>query len=336
MDIHNDLLYCIHVSKRGVLLLQLKVIESFIYLYQERNISKASAKLYISQQGLSRQIQALESELDAVLFTRSKTGVEPTTVCKLLYSHFKNMYDEYLSTMYTLNDYKKKISNSYSVAFAYGVTNSLSSDFMFDYQKQHPKVNLEIEEWSQSTCIQKLMKKELDAAFLVTPVDTRLLRCMTLIEGEMIIAVHKSHPLARSSEPIEFKYLDGENLITGVPENAVRKMMDYFCIKTGIHLRVIISSSNNLNFINSMTENIGIAPVTQTMAARVTNPEIVLRRVIIPERAFLYFCTPQNADKCGVLTDIQKYVENYFRTTPVERLLKPNNSSISQSIAQSV
>ena len=148
--------------------MQLKVIESFIYLYQEQNISKASAKLFISQQGLSRQIQALEGELDVILFKRSNTGVEPTNVCKLLYSHMKNMYDEYVSTMYALNDYKKKISNSYSVAFAYGVTNSLSSDFMFDYQKRHPKLNLEIEEWSQATCIQKLMKNELDAAFLVT------------------------------------------------------------------------------------------------------------------------------------------------------------------------
>ena len=308
--------------------MQLKVIESFVYLFQERNISKASEKLYISQQGLSRQIQALESELGVVLFNRSNSGVEPTAVCKLLYSHYKKMYDEYLCTMSTLNDYKKKISNSYSVAFAYGVTNSLSSDFMFDYQKQHPKVNLEIEEWSQATCIQKLIKGELDAAFLVTPLDNKLIKCTSLIEGEMNIAVHKSHPLAVGNAPIDFKCLDGENLITGVPENAVRGIMDYFCLKTGIHLRVLISSSNNLNFINSMTESIGIAPVTQTMAAKITNPEIVLRKVIIPERAFLYYCTPHNDEKCKDLADIQRYVVNYFQNTPVENLLKPNSAPI--------
>lgn len=308
--------------------LQIKVIESFVCLYQERNITKASAKLYISQQGLSRQIQALERELDVVLFNRSNTGVEPTDVCKLLYTHIKSMYNEYLSTMSELNDYKKKKSNSYSIAFAYGVTNSISSDFMFDYQKKHPNINLEIEEWSQATCIQKLVKKELDAAFLVTPLDQKLIKCTPLIEGEMFIAIHKSHPLAASNNPIDFKCLDGENLITGVPENAVRELMDYLCIKTGIHLRVIISSSNNVNFINSMTESIGIAPITQTMAARITNPEIALRRVIIPERGFLYYCTPNNADNCKELTNIQRYVENYFKTTPVENLLKPSNSTM--------
>ena len=305
--------------------MQIKVIESFVCLYHERNITQASAKLFISQQGLSRQIQALEKELDVILFNRLNTGVEPTAVCNLLYSHFKNMYGNYLSAMSALDYYNKKKSNSCSVAFAYGVTNSISSDFMFDYQKQHPKLNLEIEEWSKATCIEKLIKTELDAAFLVTPLDKKLIKCTCLIEGEMLIAIHKSHPLAASDEPIDFVCLDGENLITGVPENAVRQMMDYLCMKTGIHLRVIISSSNNLNFINSMNESIGIAPITQTIASRITNPEIAIRRVIIPERAFLYSCTPHKAANNKNLADIRRYVENYFKTTPVEKLLKPNS-----------
>ncbi len=302
--------------------MQLKFIESYICLYQERNISKSSARLYISQQGLSHQIQALESELNVVLFNRSKTGVEPTHICDLLYPYFLNLYKEYSNTLSVLEDYKNKKSMSYSVAFAYGVTNSISSDFMFEYQKMHPKINLEIEEWSQATCIKKLVTNELDAAFLVTPLDPEQISCTPLIEGNMLIAVHESHPLALHNEPIEFKRLDGENLITGVPENAVRGIMDYFCKKTGIRLRVIISSSNNLNFINTMKESIGIAPITQTMAARITNPEIVIRHVIIPERAFLYYCTPHNEDKCKDLTDIQRYAENYFKTTPIEELLK--------------
>ena len=87
--------------------MQLKVINSLVCLYQEQNISKASAKLYISQQGLSRQIQVLENELDVSLFTRSNTGVVPTEICKILYPHFKNMYDEYLLSQAELSDYLK-------------------------------------------------------------------------------------------------------------------------------------------------------------------------------------------------------------------------------------
>lgn len=307
--------------------MQIKAIESFVCLYRERNMTKASAKLFISQQGLSRQIQALEKELDVELFSRSNAGVEPTDACKLIFPHLNCVYNEYLSSLAALHDFKKREGNTYSIAFAYGLTNSISADFMFEYQKHNPEINLEIEEWSQSTCIQKLIDKELDAAFLVTPLDPRLGKCVPLIEGEMLIAVHKTHPLAASSEPIAFEELNGENLITGVHENAVRKVMDYFCQKTGTQLRVLISSSNNLNFINSMTEKIGVAPVTQTIAARITNPEIFLRRVIIPERPFLYYCTPRDAERCKELSEIKRYVEQYFKTTPVEHLLKPNSTT---------
>lgn len=302
--------------------MQLKVINSFICLYKEQNISKASAKLYISQQGLSRQIQVLENELNVSLFTRSNTGVAPTEICQILYPYFQSMYDQYQLSQETLADYRKKKSREHTLAFAYGVTNSISSDFLFDYQKQHPKSNLEIEEWSQAACVQKLVNNELDTAFLSTPLDTKLVRATPLVEGYMFIAVHKSHPLATSRVPIDLKSLDGESIITGVPENAIRQTMDYFCSKVGIHLRVLVSSSNNLNFINSMTKNIGIAPITQTMAMRITNPEIVVRNVILPEPAYICYCTPLGAPKSRELTELQRYVENYFVQTPTEALLK--------------
>lgn len=326
-DFDNEVLY----DEHEVMYLQIKAVESFVTLYREGNMTRASAKLYISQQGLSRQIQAMEQELDVVLFKRSNAGVTPTEACKLLYPYFKSMYDMYLDSLIALNDYKNLEKNALSIAFAYGLTNSLSSDFMFEYQRQNPKISLKIEEWSQATCLEKLANKELDAAFLVTPLDQRQLNCIALIEGEMMIAVHKSHPLAASREPMPFAALNGENLITGVPENAVQEMMNYFCKLTGIRLKVLISSSNNLNFINSMTEKIGVAPVTQTMAARITNPEVVLRRVLIPERAFLYYCTPRDGPKCRELLEIQRYVEHYFKTTPVNQLLRPNSPAIGEA-----
>lgn len=304
--------------------MQLKVINSFICLYQERNISKASAKLYISQQGLSRQIQVLENELNVPLFTRSNSGVEPTEICRVLYPHFKKIYDEYQLSESELERYRRDKSRAHTIAFAYGIANSVSSDFMFDYQRQHPKLNLEIEEWSQATCLEKLVNNELDAAFLVSPVDTRVVNAVPLIEGFMYIAMHKTHPLATSSVPIDLKSLDGESIITGVPENAIRRLMDYFCKRLDVHLRVLVSSSNNLNFINGMKKDVGIAPITQTMAARITNPDIVVRNVIIPERSYIYYCTPVKAAKSREMTELQRYVEHYFAVTPMDQFLKEN------------
>ena len=39
--------------------MQMRAIESFLALYEDRSFSNASRRLFITQQGLSRQIQAL-------------------------------------------------------------------------------------------------------------------------------------------------------------------------------------------------------------------------------------------------------------------------------------
>lgn len=303
--------------------MQMNVLESFLCLYEEKNILRASAKLYISQQGLSRRIKSMEDELGAVLFERHQSGVEPTEICNIIYEHIEKMYAEYSLMLNKIKCYENESKfRTYTVAMAYGITNSVSSDYLFEYQKKHLTPRFEIQEWSQDTCVQKLMNNEIDVAFLVSPVEWHAIKAIPLIEGKMFVAMHKSHPLAFGTEPLKFEQINGERIITGVPENAIRNLMDHFCNLTGVHLETIVSSSNNLNFVNGMKDNLGIAPMTQTMAKRVTNPDIVVRPVLTPESAFLYYCTPIKSRHSDELEDFRRYVISYFKTTPVEDLLK--------------
>ena len=63
----------------------MKVIEAFLTLYEARSFSRASRTLFITQQGLSRQIRALETEVGQTLFDRSCMGAQPTEVAHRLY-----------------------------------------------------------------------------------------------------------------------------------------------------------------------------------------------------------------------------------------------------------
>lgn len=50
----------------------------FLEVYKQRSISTAAQSLFISPQGLSKTILALENELGVKLFTRSKNQMLPT------------------------------------------------------------------------------------------------------------------------------------------------------------------------------------------------------------------------------------------------------------------
>ncbi len=60
-------------------------------LYEERNITKAAQRLYISQPALSYRIQALEKEFDATIISRGQKGVEFTVQGEYLVKYSKEM-----------------------------------------------------------------------------------------------------------------------------------------------------------------------------------------------------------------------------------------------------
>ena len=51
-----------------------KTLEAFLRLYEKKSLRAAAEELYISPQGLSRTIQALEAELDVMLFRRTNNN----------------------------------------------------------------------------------------------------------------------------------------------------------------------------------------------------------------------------------------------------------------------
>ena len=173
--------------------MQIRAIESFLALYEVRSFSRASRQLFITQQGLSRQIQSLEKELGQTLFTRSHAGAEPTETAHLLYPYYRQIIDLYRSAGALLKPSPKQ-RPLVRVAFAYGISSGGGSDFLLDFQRLHPEWQVEIQEWSKEQCIRKLLHNQLDAAFLINPFPENLFHTWRLTGDHMYAAMHKSHP----------------------------------------------------------------------------------------------------------------------------------------------
>lgn len=300
--------------------MQVKHIESFLRLCGEGNMTRASEGLHITQQGLSRQLRSLEEELGVVLFERSKSGLSPTEICGKLFPHLKRMHEEYEAALGVIEAARRSEARSpLAIAFAIGISHCLNTDFLFDYQKSRKEANLEIGEWSQAACLRKLLEGELELAFLVNPPEDPRLSSIPLAEDYMFAAIHRDNPLAREDGPMDFALLDGERIITGSPDNALRGLFDRFCELSGIRPRIIVASSYSLDFVNAMREDAGIATVTSAMAARIANPDIVVRRLLTPERGVMHASMPRRARREKELSALLRYIKRYFETTPMRR-----------------
>ena len=71
-----------------------KILKCFQAVYEEKSLGKAARRLYITPQGLSKNIRQLEEELGASLFFRTAQGMEPTEGGRFLYEKSERVIRE--------------------------------------------------------------------------------------------------------------------------------------------------------------------------------------------------------------------------------------------------
>lgn len=176
--------------------MQIQTIGAFVMLCQEKSISQCSEKLHISQQGLSRQIKALEDELGTKLFLRTNKGVEPTPEGMLLLPKFRKVWESYNSGLAELRSYQKSHQTVLSVAVCPGIKKALGLDFFMRFQQENPTVFLKLEFQSDMECEQLLYSGKADAAFLDWPIHEAEYDTYLVVKSPLVAVVRRDHPLA--------------------------------------------------------------------------------------------------------------------------------------------
>ena len=285
------------------------MIQSLLALYETGNISKTSEMLFLTQQGLSRQLKALEEELGVTLFHRKKDGVIPTEICRQLIPSFIQMQESYIEALKII---ERQQPSKLRIGLASGISHGLKNDFLIAWQKAFPNVSTDIQEWVGPICQSRLLSGELELAILIEPFDKSGIRYDPLCQDHMFAAMHIS-----TKEPLPFEALAHEPIITGSFDNVLRRFFDHCCKLTKIQPPILMSSSYNVDFVNSMSENIGISTLTSAMAFCVTNPDVVIRRLILPIPGTIYLCTSARSGEIKAVRQFVSFCREYFRQNPV-------------------
>ena len=132
----------------------------FVAVAEERNITKASEKLNISQPALTKQIKNLENQLSIKLFERKSKGVDLTIDGKKLYEKLLKPIEELNKIDSQIN--KQKIINI-------GTHNHMGScvfgDVINEFCLKYPDVNLNLICEETDDMMKKLKNKEIDIVF---------------------------------------------------------------------------------------------------------------------------------------------------------------------------
>ena len=128
-------------------------LENFIEVSEQMSFTKAANNLYISQQGLSKSIKALEDELGVRLFYRTGSLLSLTNYGAILLPRAKEMVQGYKTLLDEVSIEKSSMKKTVQVGLTRGMVTFLPSQLLASYAKNHPDVKLSIQDYSTSMSI---------------------------------------------------------------------------------------------------------------------------------------------------------------------------------------
>jgi DNA-binding transcriptional LysR family regulator len=216
---------------------------NFLCACEEKHITKASERRFITRQGLSKSLRELENELGVPLFERSRNGVELTEYGRVLEKAARAWTTQHDYIMETIKAIKEKSGSRLVVGIADSLTWVLPRSFFTGFLAIHPETDLSIRTTPSRTCKDYVLEHKLQLGFTAPPIDPEKFDSFLLRKKKFYLFAGNRHPLAgRLSVKVE--ELQGKEAITLLSWETQEDPVAEFCARHGI------KSSTRLSYLD--------------------------------------------------------------------------------------
>lgn len=155
--------------------INLNALRIFMYVYETSSMTTAATQLHLTQSGVSQHIHTLEEELGQDLFTRFPRKIIPTPFAQELYTIVAQSYQSLDIGLTKLLKMESVISGKVSIGMPIEFGTNIIVPLLSELGLKHPKISFEITLDYTSVLQDKLLKNELDFAFIdEAPKDRRI------------------------------------------------------------------------------------------------------------------------------------------------------------------
>ena len=272
-------------------LMELRHLRYFIAVAQEGHITRAAERLGMEQPPLSRQIKAIERELDVQLFFRKPRGVDLTDAGRV----FLHDALAVLARLDRAFETTRRTARGEQGRICLGVTptspfHPFVSHVVRAFRQAYPLVSITLEEWHSNDLIEHLRNERIDAAFIRTaPADPTGLVISELMEEELVVVLPEGHMLAQSNggggSALPLKALAGETFIIQGGQQGLSLYAETIaaCHVAGFNPLVGHEAPRLASTLNLVAVGLGISIVPASLQ-RIQMDGVVYRRLRSPTR----------------------------------------------------
>ncbi|TCJ31039.1 LysR family transcriptional regulator [Nocardioides jejuensis] len=239
-------------------------LRCFLVVAEELHFSRAAARVFLTQQALSRQIRELEEELGVALFERTTRRVALTPAGEAFREATAQLLTGLDDAVEAARRTDRAMSGRLRIGFCPGAALELTTPILGDFRSAFPDVELDLREFPANDPSAGLATGVSDVAFIRLPQGTAAIETEDLFIDPCIAAVSAGHPLADRTTVTVADLLDEPLTLSDTADEVYKAFWSLRDART--------SPPPKLHPVSSVTEEVAL--VATGMAISVTSSAV--------------------------------------------------------------
>ena len=238
------------------------------------SISLAAEQLGYTQPAVSRMIADLEKTWNVELLYRSRSGLEPSSICLQLLPSLRSIQAEQNALNFTLAEFHKSHTGLIRIGVFTSIADMWMPVLLKSFQQQYPNISFEFIHLETYVAIENSIRHgKVDCGFVSLPTLNDL-QTHFLIRDELVAVLPPNHPLANADTfPME--------RLADDPFIKLRETTDFeisrFLNKAPLKPRQCYEVGNDHTLLSMVEAGIGIS-ITHSLIANNPHYKVICKR----------------------------------------------------------
>lgn len=276
--------------------IDLNLLVSLQILIEERNVTRAAERLFITQPAMSRTLSRLRDLFDDPLFTRAARGLVATPRCEELEKQLPDLLN-IIANLVSRNEFDPAtFEYTFRIAVVEQFGQSLFGPLLADLQQEAPYIVVQAIDYSQGTEDQ-LARGSIDFAIDLEKPDDQDIDFLPLLSNQSVIIARARHPLA-AKKNIKLKQLLDYNYVRCFPLDALKPFLDFdnLLARLDQQWHCFFQTSNLLTALE----------VVQNSDAMLVGPEFILNSDLLSKK-FIKLTPPKELSGNGEIIGLLQH-----------------------------
>lgn len=242
-------------------------MEYIIQISEERSITKAAEKLFVTQSALNQQLQKLEKELGIALFIRTRSDWQLTPAGEVYVNTARQILNLKKDAYSQIQDLKESGNRRIALGLIPERGVSMFTDIYPDFHRRFPDIRIEPVECNVRTMQNLISRNELNLGLItLDPAQKDDNTYLHMEDEEIFLAVPASHPLAslgsldaNHAPEISLSRFSGDPFILITRRSTMFQLEEALFAGAGFQPQILFSTSSNVSKYRMVVAEVGCA-----------------------------------------------------------------------------